>query len=258
MDKELITLSEKLASQYNLNKEMFINTVKKTIMPGAKSNEEITAFLSVADIYNLNPFTKEIWAFPTRSGGIMPMVSFDGWTKIVNAHSQYDGMEIQTMFDEKNKTKPFASTCTIYRKDRTRPTIKTVYYSEWVQEKSPVWRTQPIHMLEIRAFIQCARVAFSLSGIADPDAKFIDLHSSKTIDALNYKNKEYSAESINVLNQVPLNKTIEAPKSIENNVVPSLMQTDLETGEMLIENDQQDMFINPEIEKKAIEKWGTK
>ncbi len=102
----------------------------------------------------------------------MPIVSVDGWIKIVNNHPQFNGYETSVQFDDKKK--PFSATCTIWRKDRERPTTKTVYFAEWVKASSPVWRDMPAHMLEIRAYIQCARMAFNISGIIDPETKYPD------------------------------------------------------------------------------------
>ena len=49
--------------------------------------------LSMPTPIQLNPFTKEIYAFPdSKSGGIVPMVSIDGWCRIINEHPQLDGI----------------------------------------------------------------------------------------------------------------------------------------------------------------------
>jgi hypothetical protein len=49
------------------------------------------ALLIVADQYGLNPWTKEIYAFPDKSNGIVPVVGVDGWARIINTHEQFDG-----------------------------------------------------------------------------------------------------------------------------------------------------------------------
>lgn len=66
---------------------------KKGEAPAEVSNEQMAALLIVADQYGLNPFTKEIYAFPDKGKGIVPIVGVDGWTRIMNEHPQFDGIE---------------------------------------------------------------------------------------------------------------------------------------------------------------------
>src|SRR6185312_9805599 len=84
-----------MAQRFGMERSAFEATIKATVMPANSnvSNEQLVAFLVVAKEYNLSPFTKEIFAFPGRGGGIQPIVSIDGWLKIINSHAQFDGME---------------------------------------------------------------------------------------------------------------------------------------------------------------------
>jgi phage recombination protein Bet len=164
--EEKTSLLATLGNKYNLDPQQFLATVQKTVMPGQATKEQTAAFLAVANQYDLNPFTKEIYAFPTRGGGIQPMVPIDGWLKLINNHTAFDGMDIEFGF------KPDGSidfcTCKIYRKDREHPQVHTEYYDECVMNTEP-WRKKPRRMLQHKAVIQCARYAFSFSGIIDPD-----------------------------------------------------------------------------------------
>lgn len=145
----------------------FSNVLASTIMPSPNVRaEQITAFLMVAKEYKLNPITKEIYAFPAKGGGVQPIVSIDGWLKIINSHPDFDGMEFRdTLDDSGNLT---AVTCRIYRKDRTHPVEMTEYMDECKRNTDP-WRQWPNRMLRHKATIQAARYAFGFSGIADPD-----------------------------------------------------------------------------------------
>lgn len=129
------------------------------------SNEELMVFMSIANEYRLNPLTKEIYAFNNR-GAIQPIVSIDGWLRIINGHSQFDGME----FDDKlaDNGSLIAITCRIHRKDRSKPTEVTEYLEECKGTSEP-WKKWPVRMLRHKATIQCARYAFGLSGIIDED-----------------------------------------------------------------------------------------
>jgi len=168
MNKELIPTKQSalavMASKFSVEPPKLLETLKATLMPKA-SNEELLAFVVTANQYDLNPFTKEIYAFPGRSGGINPVVSVDGWIKLMNRHPQFDGISFAT--NDKDE-KPFSVTATIYLKDRSRPVEITEYFSECYRPTEP-WKVNPRRMLRHKALIQCARVAFGFSGISDED-----------------------------------------------------------------------------------------
>lgn len=160
-------LSEILASRFNVDQKQFIDTVKATCFGGKPvTNEQFLQFLMVTHEYNLNPFTKEIFAFPGKGGGIQPIVSIDGWLNIINSHDQFDGMEFVDKLDADGKL--VAVTCKMYRKDRTHPIEVTEYMSECKRD-TDTWRTWPARMLRHKAAIQGARYAFGFSGIYDQD-----------------------------------------------------------------------------------------
>jgi hypothetical protein len=83
------SLLDVLGKKYNVSPQNMLATIKATIFQGKSvSNEAMMAFLMVANQYDLNPFLREIFAFPSK-GGIIPIVSIDGWIKLVLRHSQY-------------------------------------------------------------------------------------------------------------------------------------------------------------------------
>jgi phage recombination protein Bet len=134
-------------------------------MPKDCSKEQVAAFLLVAKQHDLNPFTKEIFAFPSR-GGIQPIVSVDGWMKLINSHPQFDGMDFYDHFDEAGKL--FSIQCKIHRKDRSHPIEVTEYMSECYRD-TETWKRWPARMLRHKAAIQAARYAFGFAGIIEPD-----------------------------------------------------------------------------------------
>ncbi|WP_414650481.1 recombinase RecT, partial [Escherichia coli] len=52
------------------------------------SDAQFIALLIVANQYGLNPWTKEIYAFPDKQNGIVPVVGVDGWSRIINENQQ--------------------------------------------------------------------------------------------------------------------------------------------------------------------------
>jgi phage recombination protein Bet len=153
-----------MAGKFSVEPIKLLDTLRATLMPKA-TNEELLAFVVTANQYDLNPFTKEIYAFPGRSGGITPVVSVDGWIKLMNRHPQFDGIQFRT---DDVDGKPFSVTATIYLKDRSRPVEITEFFSECNRNSEP-WKVNPRRMLRHKALIQCARVAFGFSGIVDDE-----------------------------------------------------------------------------------------
>lgn len=156
-----------MAQHYEMEPARFFATIKATVFPQGKevTNEQAAAFLVVAKQYNLNPFIKEIYAFPGRGGGVVPIVSVDGWATLINRQPQLDGIQFEDHLDE---TVLVAVTCRIYRKDRSHATEVTEYMSE-CRRDTDTWKKWPARMLRHKALIQCARYAFGLVGIYDPD-----------------------------------------------------------------------------------------
>lgn len=158
------SLVERVAQRYEVEPEKLLATMKATCFKTDKaiSNEQMMSLLIVAEQYHLNPFTKELFAFDDKRGGIVPFVSVDGWSRIINEHAQYDGAEFH--WDEVQKS----ITCTLHRKDRSHPTVVTEYMDECKRGTAP-WQSHPRRMLRHKALIQCARLAFGFAGIYDED-----------------------------------------------------------------------------------------
>ena len=156
-----------MAKQYMMEPKQFYATIQRTILPNPDASvEQVSAFLVVANQYGLNPFTREIFAFPAKSGGIQPVVSIDGWVKIMNSHPAFNGMAFH---DEINADGELVSiTCKIYRKDRANSTDAVEYMDECKRDTQP-WKQWPRRMLRHKATIQAARYAFGFAGIIDPD-----------------------------------------------------------------------------------------
>lgn len=163
VQRQVTDLATRLGLE-NSNPAELSTVLKQTAFRGEVSDAQMTALLVVAKQYGLNPWTKELWAYPDRHNGIVPIVSVDGWSRIVNEHPQYDGVD----FTLQGSGEDMAMTCRIYRKDRTRPTEVTEYLAECRRGTDP-WKLMPKRMLRNKAFIQTARIAFGYGGIHDPE-----------------------------------------------------------------------------------------
>lgn len=162
MSTALATLTIKLATRLDMGDGAgLIETLKATAFKGQVSDAQMTALMVVANQYGLNPWTKEIYAFPDKNNGIVPVVGVDGWSRIINQHPQFDGMDF-VQDDE-------SCTCVIYRKDRSHPIKVTEWMSECKRANVGPWQSHPKRMLRHKAMIQCARLAFGYGGIYDQD-----------------------------------------------------------------------------------------
>ena len=161
MSNALTTLTRTLATKLDMGDGAdLIGTLKATAFKGQVTDAQMTALLVVANQYALNPWSKEIYAFPDKNNGIVPVVGVDGWSRIINSHPQFDGIE----FEQDAQS----CTCIIYRKDRNRPIKVTEYMDECKRGTGP-WQSHPRRMLRHKAMIQGARLAFGYGGIYDQD-----------------------------------------------------------------------------------------
>jgi phage recombination protein Bet len=151
-----------MAQRYGVDADKMMHTLKATAFRVDASTEQLMALCIVANAYNLNPWTKEIYAFPDRNNGIVPVVGVDGWSRIINEHPQCDGIQFNEAEDGT------WIECTIHRKDRKFPTTVREYMTE-VRRSTQPWQSHPRRMLRHKALIQCARIVFGFAGIYDPD-----------------------------------------------------------------------------------------
>lgn len=155
--QQVSQLAEKLSIPESAE---LIAVLKATAFKGQVSDAQMSALLIVASNYGLNPWTKEIYAFPDKNNGIVPVVGVDGWARIINTHPQFDGMD----FNDDGESVE----CVIYRKDRAHPIKAREYMTECKRPTQP-WQSHPRRMLRHKALIQCARLAFGYVGIYDQD-----------------------------------------------------------------------------------------
>lgn len=160
-----VSILDTVASRFGMDPIGFQRTLRSTVFKDA-NNEEFAALLVVANEYKLNPLTKEIYAFKAQGGGIVPLVSIDGWVRIMNEHPQFDGIEFTDLPDDEGNL--MAIEATIHRKDRSHP-IKVIEYLSECKRNTDPWKNMPARMLRHKSLIQCARYAFGFSGIYSED-----------------------------------------------------------------------------------------
>ena len=182
MTTALSKLTQTLATKLDMGDGAdLISTLKATAFKGDVTDAQMTALLVIANQYGLNPWVKEIYAFPDKQNGIVPVVGVDGWSRIMNEHPQFDGIEFEqsTIMADMPGAKPAPEwmECRIYRKDRTRPIVVREYLDEVYRPPftgkygtvNGPWQSHTKRFLRHKTMIQCARLAFGFGGIYDQD-----------------------------------------------------------------------------------------
>lgn len=203
MKRKSGSLVQRFAEQYGVEPAKLMTTLKKTCFQqkkgGEVTNEQMMTLLIVAEQHGLNPFCKEIYAFPDK-GGIIPVVSVDGWARIINSHPAFDGMSFNYSDEEVTLTSakpcPKWCECVIYRKDRDHPITIREYVTEVYRPPfagkgrdgnpytvSGPWQTHTRRFLRHKAMIQCARLAFGFAGIYDHDESERIQEGGRVLDA---------------------------------------------------------------------------
>ena len=172
------SLLVKLADRYEVDPDKMMGVLKNTAFRQTGSdrreitNEQMTALAIVANQYGLNPFTGELYAFPAKNGAIVPVIGINGWSRIINEHPEFDGVEFNEVGPvdviKSKKECPDGIECVIYRKDRSHATKVTEWIGECYRDTGP-WNDMPRRMLRHKALVQCARIAFSFVGIYEED-----------------------------------------------------------------------------------------
>ena len=136
------------------------------------SQADLDRLLLLAERLGLDPLSNEIYATEVapesgKKPRIFLVVGVDGWSKIINAHPQFDGMRFVESAPGEDELPQYFE-CTIFRKDRKVATSVREYMHE-AHTSQGAWLTHPRRMLRHKAMVQCARICFGLSGIYEPD-----------------------------------------------------------------------------------------
>lgn len=177
-----------LAEHLGIDPKAMIEVIKancfRAVDPKLVTNEQLAAFCSVAAEMKLNPLIPGmLYAYPTKNGGIMPMIGPDAVYMLLSKRDDVEGHEV-VLENDKDGTL-VAATATIYLRGK-RPVVKRVYLHEWQVKTNPNWTTRPAHMLEIRAIKQAARMVIHGLPLDEEEVRIVEAQSlpaSPTADA---------------------------------------------------------------------------
>jgi len=213
MSKDLVKKNalQSLAERLSVDPCDLKSTLKAAIFKPIKKKDgtyreaydsEFIAYIAVANAYKLNPLTKEIYAYPdTKTGAIIPVVSTDGWNRLMTSHKDYRNHYYLEPEESQWITMPGAKPCPkwceihIVKKDGSETVVRE-YLDEVYRQTdydSP-WKTHTKRMLRHKTKIQGAREAFGFAGIYEQDeaeriieAESVEIQSLKEPKALSEK-----------------------------------------------------------------------
>lgn len=163
--------------------------IKKQFFPIGATAQDMEYCLKVANIYELNPITREIF-FVERNAKINgqwvtkvdPLVSRDGLLSIAHKSSKFGGIKSESFLKETpilvngqwEVKKDLCAIAQVYRTDTKEVFSSEVYYSEYVQktkqgEITRFWAEKPNTMLKKVAESQALRKAFNINGMYIPE-----------------------------------------------------------------------------------------
>ncbi|EQD47626.1 phage recombination protein Bet [mine drainage metagenome] len=132
---------------------------------------EIQFGLALASRYNLDVWSGQVKFIRFRSGeSLTPYLGIEAFRALAERSGVYDGREITVVRDDSGK--PVSATCSVYRRDRSRPIVEEVDFKEacrYTSKGTPTyaWETMPVTMLRKAAEERALRAAFpmQLSGL---------------------------------------------------------------------------------------------
>jgi hypothetical protein len=119
--------------------------------------QTLLALLRIALEHHLDPLKEEVALALYEDTHWQAYITIEGYCKILNSHPAFDGIAFKES-PQSNNDIPLWMECTIYRKDRSMPTIIREYFEE-VKGEQTIWQKMPRRMLRHRVMQQCARLA---------------------------------------------------------------------------------------------------
>ena len=140
-----------------------LRLIRDMCAKGATDNEFLV-MMELANRYQLDPFSKQIWLVKYGDSPAQIFCGRDGYLAIAHRSGQFDGMESGTRKDGDD----LIGWCKVYRKDMSHPFEVEVYASEYSTGKN-LWRDKPRTMIQKVAEAHALRRAFSISGLYSPE-----------------------------------------------------------------------------------------
>lgn len=141
------------STQLNLDQEELQAWIDLQVMA---PKQTLLALLRLARANGLDPIKEEVALALYNNTHWQAYITVEGYSKILNNHPAFDGISFSESVEYTNGI-PIWMECTIYRKDRSYPTVVREYFEE-VKSDQAIWQKMPRRMLRHRVMQQCARL----------------------------------------------------------------------------------------------------
>lgn len=179
---ETKTSIQKIADQVKAYSAEEIGIIKATVAKGF-SDTELAYFLNVAKVYQLNPFTKQIWGYKDTKGNIIVFAGRDGFLAKAQRDSRWTGIASDVVRSGERFSMNVAEGKISHDKDVTskekiigayaicRPRGCDISTIEWADFDTynkgyNVWKADPVAMIKKVAESHCLAKAYGISGLA--------------------------------------------------------------------------------------------
>lgn len=150
------------------------NEIRKSF--GKNLNDaQFMNFMEMGKALQLNPFLREIFAI-SYGGTVSIFIGRDGYRRNANAHPNYDGHTVDSIFENDNfrvvnglpeheystgdRGRLMGAYCVCWKKNTRVPYFVQVKLSEYFNGSSPIWTTKKETMIKKVAEAQCLKGAF--------------------------------------------------------------------------------------------------
>jgi phage recombination protein Bet len=182
METTLELREKKIADQVQVFTPEEVSILKNTIAKGS-TDLELSYFLNVAKVYNLNPFKKEIWFYKNSQNQLIVFAGRDGFLSKAQRDPRWSGIasdfvregEVFTMNVAKgeishekqvlSKGKIIGAWCKCQPKGCSIATIEWADFDTYNKNYN-VWKSDPAAMIKKVAESHCLSKAYGLSGLA--------------------------------------------------------------------------------------------
>ena len=202
--------NQKISDQVAIYSPEEVAIIKATVAKGF-TDIELSYFLNVAKVYQLNPFTKQIWGYKDNKNNIIVFAGRDGFLSKAQRDQRWNGISSDVVREgeefEMNVAKGTIShTKNITSKERILgayaisqpkgtkyPTIEWADFDTYNKGYN-VWKADPVAMIKKVAESHCLSKAYGISGLAveedftlsDGRAYPIDHEDKVSIKAVGY------------------------------------------------------------------------
>ncbi len=200
--------AQKMAKQVKVFTPEEIGILKNTIAKGA-TDLELSYFLNVARVYDLNPFTKQIWFYKDSKGNMIVFAGRDGFLAKAQRDSRWNGIasdviregekyeinialgQISHVKDVLSKAKIIGAYAICKPKGCEISTIEWADFDTYNKGYN-VWKADPVAMIKKVAESHCLAKAYGISGLAveedfkEGTAYPIDHEERPSVNAIGY------------------------------------------------------------------------